>query len=365
MKDIYRAREKGRPVIEQPVVGNADVGARALLLRHRVSVVLFALLILAFVGLLIGIIAYQQKQIIQQRQAAREAAPVPEATASEVLSPALYTVEVDPSGRLILDDLAADELTPLPEDGSAPPLTIRWVKEAATYLRQAERAYETRDWRAAARAYQNALQVLPGLTDVPERLGLCQLRLEDYAAAEARFAARAAVQPDSASLWNNLGVARLGQKKFAEAEAALLKAIEAKPSYVPARQNLALLYFRKDDMAKAADLFKRSLQDNTATVDMVHMYAVALLKLERWEEAAQMLEESTRRFEQAAPVQFRLAEALSHAGRPVPAMEALRKGVSLLDPRGALVWLTRNEFNLLRPREDFQKLVIELTNASK
>lgn len=364
MKDIYRAREKGKPIIEQRMVGK-DEGAQALLLRHRLSVVFFALLILAFVGLLIGIIYYQQRQIAVQRRASQESLAVAGTEPEETPSTAIYSVDVDPTGRLLPDELAPDELSPLPEDGSAPPLTIRWVKEAATYLRQAERAYEIRDWRAAARAYQNVLQILPGLADVSERLGLCHLRLEDYAAAEARFADRVKAQSGSAPLWNNLGVARLGQKKYDEAEAALLKAAELNPSYAPARQNLALLYFRKGDMGKAADLFQRCLRENTATVDMVHMYAVALMKLERWEEAAQMLEESSRRFDQAAPVFFRLAEALSRTGRPEPAMAALKKGVALLDPNGALVWLTRKEFDLLRPREDFQKLVIELTNASK
>ena len=89
MKDIYRAREKGKPVIEQPMAGKADVGARALLLRHRLSVVLFALLVLAFVGLLIGIIAYQQKQIVRQQQLAREAAPPPAAAPLEEMGAAI------------------------------------------------------------------------------------------------------------------------------------------------------------------------------------------------------------------------------------------------------------------------------------
>ena len=90
------------------------------------------------------------------------------------------------------------------------------------------------------------------------------------------------------------------------------------------------------------------------------MYASVLLKLNQWDDAVSILERVTKASPDVAPTYFSLAEA--HIGRSetVPALRSLQRGVSLLDSKNALAWLSRKEFDPMREVPDFQRLVDSL-----
>ena len=54
---------------------------------------------------------------------------------------------------------------------------------------------------------------------------------------------------------------------------------------------------------------------------------------------------------------FRLAQALSMIDQPDKAFLALQKGVDLVDSRKALSWLSRNDFDALRNKDQFKRII--------
>lgn len=358
-KDIYRSREKERPVLDERSQAEADERwLRATQERWKTALLVTMLVLL--VGVLIGVIYYQTMVIrgARGRETGVDGAARPAPTG-------VYNASVDigPEGRLVLDELADVAPDVVPENGVAA-LTPHWIKQAAIHLRQGERAYEESEWASALRSFENVRRILPDIERINEWIGLCHLRLKNYEKAGEVFALLSARQPKSAPLLSNLGVARLGQDRRDEAAADFRKAIALAPDYSPARQNLGLLHFRAGAMDAAAQSFKKVVRSDPRNSEAALMYAVALLKLGRWAEGAAVLEETTRT-SPSAPAYFRLAEAQARMGAPDAAMKALQRALDLVDGRQALVWLNRSEFDPLRKRPDFQKHVADLSQAAR
>jgi len=355
-KDIYSARERERPLVEdRPRVTSDERWFRAVQEQWKTAILVAMLIALA--GILLGVIYYQQRVLARARNAAQALQPVelaPQGTHNAPLT-------IDPEGRLVLDELGDVEPESPPPGGIAA-LTPHWVKQAAIHLRRGERAYEDGDWTGARLAFEEVRRILPGIERLDESIGLCHLRLKDYEKAEAVFAALVAKRAGSAPLLNNLGVAQMGRERREDAARTFGKALTADPAYGPARQNLGLLHYRSGEMTRAAEVLAEVVRHSPQNAEASLMYAVALLKLKRWSEAAGALEEAAR-VTPSAPVFFRLAEAKSHTGGADDAMKALQRGVDLVDASAALLWINRTEFDALRVRTDFQKLAADLTQA--
>ncbi len=355
-RDFYSARERERPVLDERRQAEAEERWYRAIQEQWKTAVLVAIL-LAFAGVLVGVVYYQQRILARARAGARPLDPVQLAPQGTYSAP----VGIDPEGRLVLDELG-DVEPETPPVGGVAVLTPHWVKQAAIRLRHGERAYEEGDWGGALRAYEEVRRILPGIERLDESIGLCHLRLKDYPKAEGVFSALAARNPGSAPLLNNLGVAQMGQNRTELAAQTFQKALDIDPAYGPARQNLGLLHYRSGEMGRAAEALAEVVRNAPQNAEASLMYAVALLKLSRWAEAAGVLEEAAR-VTPSAPVLFRLAEARAHTGNPDDAMRTLQRGVDMVDARAALVWLNRAEFDPLRNRPDFQKLAGDLTQA--
>ncbi len=356
-QDIYRLREKDRSDFERGRdLPDQDEWLRRTS-RNRIATASFIVGILVFLGILVAIILFQQRMLRAARKRAAAAAPLAEAI-QPVPAPAAR-VAVNASDRMLFDEF--QDLVPekLPEEGDIP-LTAGWVKQAAYHLNRGEAAYRSDRWREAIASYTKAARILPGVDGIAGSLGLCHLRLEQYAEAAERFGEEIRHGGETAALLNNLGVAQMGQDAYADAEANFLRATERDPDYAPAQYNLGLLQYRGERMADAEHTFARAADLDPQNADIANMRAMALMKLDRWAEAAAVLEANVERTPDVPVVFFRLAEALAHAGKPDAALAALRKAVALLDPRTALARLNQKEFDLLREQEDFQALVMEL-----
>ena len=361
-KDIYSERERDRGFVEDQGPGEADERWLRSTTRSVWSSVVLVIVLLLFLGVM-GLVIYLQHNMLKEaRQRQRDEVtpvdvrPAPRAGAS---------LEVDPTGRLILD-----EFEPLPSDdtlatGTPKRLNSRLVQQTAFHLRQAERSYREENWPAALDSFREALKIMPELDGVHEQMGLCHLRLKDFSKAEEVFSESVKKATNSAPLWNNLGVARMGAGSNATAEQDLLKAMAIDPGYAAARHNLGLLYYRTGEMEKAARTFAQSIKVDPSNADVALMYSISLMKLDRWPEAAAVLQESATRSPQAAPILFRLAEARSHTKDTVGAIKALKSAIELVDVRTAMVWLNRKEFDLLRGRPEFQEIVMELTKPMR
>jgi superkiller protein 3 len=164
-------------------------------------------------------------------------------------------------------------------------------------------------------------------------------------------------------LANNLGVSYLALEDFKKAEVSFLMATQLNPQYALAYFNLATLYLRTGDADKAAGFFEKYLQFKPDDIAAAQTYAMVLVQLKQWDHAAGLLQQIAQFAPDVAPIHFRLAEALSHTTHRDAAIHSLKRAISLVDPRLALAWMSRPEYNLLRNEPEFGQLLNDLSSV--
>lgn len=322
--------------------------------RLRRQTYLFAFVVLFATFLIFALLTYH---VLSLRRLSRARMHSFGLSIEPRVSPLMF--DLDPKSLFLFEELWPP---PPPEANAGPlPLTASSVKQAAYYVVKAENAVRQERLEEALQAYRQTLRLFPGIKGVQSQIGVLLLRQKDYAGAAAAFEAAIREEPTSFTLANNLGVSQLGLENYDAAEASLLLAIRLNPSYAMAYFNLATLYLRRGNLEKASSLFEqyRALKPDDLTAAQTH--ALILLQLGDWKRAAELLQQITRASPGIAPVHFRLAQALSHTENRSAAIEALQRAVSLVDPRHALVWMSRSEFNALRSEPGFQELAKKLS----
>lgn len=358
-KDIYQTRERDRDLIA-PAKTTPDIHAWFQRVgRNPWSIALLVLIGLGFAGGFLTLVLRQKKLMEQSRVQTLAEQPAEKA---EVADQAIFPVDFDPEGAMTESEFETLSGRTVPEGGPTV-LTPDWVKQAAVHLRQAEIAFAEKRWNSAILNYEKAQTILPSLQGINRWIGLAQLRLKAYPVAEAAFAAEAIADPKDAGVRNNLGVARLGQGRTEEAEKDFAEALLLKPGHPPALRNLAFVYYRSDRLAPALDTISLYLPGSPDDVEMVHVKAVILIRMERWKEAVAALEAILEKYPDNVPILFRLAEARSHVPDSGDPVALLRQAAAKTDARRALVWINRSGFDPLRERPDFQALVLELSQA--
>lgn len=326
--------------------------------RTRRASRLFGLGVVLFV-LLICVIVFQQYLItIQPRRGRAVASPRATAETPRPLPAADFSAPLE--AVLFAEELASVSLLPIPEEGNLP-FDAQWIKQAAYYVMMGEKAYKAEQLEAAAEHFRKALKIFPSLRGVHRYLGLIALQLKDYPAAAEHFQRAAEEDASSFGVANNLGVTYLGMKDYDTAEQYFLQALKLKPDYAPAYLNLATLHMRAGRKAKAADYFARYLALEPGDMRAAQTYAAVLMELERWPQAVALLEGVCQSAPDVAPLHFLLAQALAHTANRETAIEALKRGASLVDPRKALAWMSRPEFDGLRDHPEFQALIASLS----
>jgi len=318
--------------------------------------------ILALFGILIGLAVYQYRELTYYRRR-----PVPAADEmTQVREPPSRPAEtgLDPDLRLILDEMVSDvgALPPLLASTAPADLTPKVIQTAAVHLRRAERAEAEDDWVAALNGYEQALKVFPESRRLRELVGLCHLRMGDYARAEEAFEQLTSRWPALAGLWNNLGVARAGREQYDEAREAFRRAVELDAAYLLARRNLALLHYRLGELEAATGMLANLLRQNPDDAEIGLTYAAALVRQRRWAEAAAVLENMAQQ-SPSAPVWFYLAGAHSNLGQNGVALQALDRAVAMVDHPTARRWLERPELAPLRGEAKFRQLLDRLSSA--
>ena len=268
-------------------------------------------------------------------------------------------LDTDLQAQFVLDELAEQSATPIPESGDMP-FTTEWVKQAGYYLAQAEKASKNERYDDAISHYRKALLIFPRMQGINRQMGLIHLRQKQYDKAVEDLEHAVAEEDMTFGLANNLGVAYLALENFKQAEKNFLIAATLNPKYPLAFFNLATLYLRTGELDKAADYFQKYLKLKPEDMSAGQTYAMVLVQLKQWEPAIAILKSISQATPDVAPIHFRLAEALSHTGDTKGAVEALTRATSLVDPRKALAWMSRPEFDLLRNDPGFQQLLSAL-----
>ncbi len=244
------------------------------------------------------------------------------------------------------------------------PFNSQWILKTAFNLILGEQAANMGENEVAAKHYENALEILPGLEGVKAPLSALYFKMENFDKALALLedASETDLTPE---VLNNLGAACIHAEAYDRAESYLKQAIEIKPAYAEPQKNLAVLYKEQEREDEAVVAYEKYIDLRPMDVDTQHSLALYLTKLGRWEHAANLLEGLTQEITDIPVLYFLLARAETHNNRPEKAMAAIQRGIQLTDSSSAIAYMDSDEFDQLRKSDEFQLMIRALEKPKK
>ncbi len=242
-------------------------------------------------------------------------------------------------------------------------LSVDWVKKAAYHIIMGEQAMALQEMDAALEHFNYVVKIYPDIEGLHRAMGILYIYHEEYEKA-AKHLEKALSEKETFSVVNNLGTAYIGIEKYDQAKKHLLRALELQPEDPICHKNLALLYRKKENVDSAIFHFEKYIDLKPNDVDTLQTYALYLTQQEKWEQAAEFLTELTQEVTDVAPIFFLLAQVQVQNGKEALALDALQRGIQLVDPNLALAWMSREEFLGVRDSSDFKSLITELEIAT-
>jgi len=252
------------------------------------------------------------------------------------------------------------------DDGEKPgakPLSTKWVKNAAYHIIMGQQALVVNEPKQALEHFQKVIEIYPDIEGLHRTLGMLFLQREEYSLA-AEHLEKALLEEEVFDIVNNLGTAYIGTEEYEKAEKNLKRAIQMQPESPVCHKNLAVLYQKMKRDNDAVYHFEKYLDLQPNDLDTMQTYALYLTKLGRWKDAAKFLTELTQEVTDVAPIYFLLAQVQIQNGQQDKAIEALKRGIQLTDPKLAMAWMSREEFNTVRSTGEFKKLADQLETAT-
>jgi Flp pilus assembly protein TadD len=243
------------------------------------------------------------------------------------------------------------------------PLSTKWVKNAAYHIIMGQQALYINEKKQALEHFQKVVEIYPDMEGLHGAMGTLYLQNEEYAKAVTHLE-KARQEEESFDAVNNLGAAYIGTGEHDKAEKNLKRAMELKPENPICHKNLAVLYRKMSRDNDAAYQFEKYFDMQPNDLDTMQTYALYLTKLGRWREAAEFLSKLTQEVTDVAPLYFLLAQVQVQNGQQEKAVAALKRGIQLIDPKLALAWMSREEFNSVRGSAEFKTLIDQLEIAS-
>jgi len=122
------------------------------------------------------------------------------------------------------------------------------------------------------------------------RAGQEALNHEQLDAAERDFRAVLVADPQSGAAYANLGVVYMRRKQWTRALETLRQAERLLPQVPGIRLNIGLAYYRQSEFLKAIPSFESVVHDQPDAVQPRHLLGLCYFFVERWKDAAEMLE---------------------------------------------------------------------------
>lgn len=169
------------------------------------------------------------------------------------------------------------------------------------------RALDARDFATAAAHFRKGVELAPDNPSLRHKLGTALSLMGDARGAIEQFEETVRRTPDFAQAHYSLGVMLASSGRTAEAVEHLSAAVRYEPTYVDARLQLGELFGRSGRFEQALAQYKEVLAIDPRIPDARFGYAGSLVGLRRYQEARNVLTESTKLF----PDQPRFAEALA------------------------------------------------------
>lgn len=272
-----------------------------------------------------------------------------------------YTLPAD--AIWVMDYQRAAEQADLTAAPGAKPLSTQWIKNAAYHIIMGQQALAVNSPDQALEHFQRVVDIYPDIEGINRAVGLLYLQNKNYTNAAAHLE-KALEEEERFDVINNLGAAYMGTENYEAAEKQFLRALELQPENPGCHRNLALLYREMKQDEDAVYHFEKYLDMQPNDLDTMQAYALYLTKIGKWKEAATFLTALTKEVTDVAPIYFLLAQVQVQNGNQEQAINALKRGIQLLDPELALAWMNRNEFDAVRSSAEFRTLVDRLEIAT-
>ncbi|AKJ64254.1 tetratricopeptide repeat protein [Kiritimatiella glycovorans] len=246
------------------------------------------------------------------------------------------------------------------EIGTNCPFDVHWLKRAAYHVIMGEQAFQMQKTAAAEEHFSKAQKIFPELRGLNQPLGNIYLQQRDYDRAVTAFERAAESGQLTYRLANNIGAACMGAGQYEKAEFYLKKALDLRKDYAESYKNLALLYRRMKQPEESITYFERYLQLNPGDLDTTQVYALYLTSEGRWKKAAAILRGLNEKLPEVAPLYFLRAQVEIQLGNHNVAVDALKRGIQLVDSSYALGWMSKDDFDVIRDSTEFQKLLSQM-----
>lgn len=242
-------------------------------------------------------------------------------------------------------------------------LSTEWVKKAAYHIIMGQQAMALQELDAALEHFNSVVEIYPDIEGLHRSMGMLYIQHEEYDKA-AKHLEKALQEKELFDVVNNLGTAYIGTGEYDKAEKNLLRALELQPESSIGHKNLAVLYRKMEKEDSAIFHFEKYIDLKPNDLDTLQTYALYLTKQGQWKQAAEVLTEVTREITDVAPIYFLLAQVQIQNNQEELALDALQRGIQLVDPDLALAWMSRAEFHAVRDSSEFISLINELEIAA-
>lgn len=353
LRDIYQSENKDFEKDFTPQVAQEIIEQRQRdLLRSRIISMSFGGLA---VILSVALITVALRDFLSERKITK---PVP---AQETSYIPRYTLPTETAWVMNYKD--DSENTGSPDEPGEKPLSTKWVKKAAYHIIMGQQALAVDEPEEALKNFKEVVSIYPDIEGIHRAMGMLYLQKEKFDLA-AKHLEIALKEEETFDVVNNLGAAYIGTKTYDLAEKYLLRALDLKPESPICHKNLAVLYQKMNRVDDATFHFEKYIDLRPDDLETMQTYALYLTKQGRWKDAAVFLNKLTEQVTDVAPIYFLLAQVQVQNGQQDQAIIALKRGIQLVDPSLALAWMNRTEFDTVRERDDFKRVVDELEIAS-
>jgi Tfp pilus assembly protein PilF len=213
-----------------------------------------------------------------------------------------------------------------------PPKAVELNRDGAAALAAGDLA--TAEARLAV-----ALEYSPRFTEAWVNLGYVELRRGRLEQARKDFVKARDLNPDLPAPHHALGLLADGRDKGGEAEAHYRQALKVDPGFAPSRVNLARRLFQRGAFEDAREQFLRLTQVEPNVPAGYLGLAECLLRLEREDDADDVIKRARARFGDTPELRMLLARQLLHRAAYAEAEEVLAPLTDDADrSRAAMAW---------------------------
>ncbi len=349
IRDIYQGSRHDGDADFTPQIAKEPLEARQRdLRRNRIATSVFGLLVIV---LSVALIAVVIRDFLSER-------PLSKKTQTQE-KPFIPRYSLPAESLWVLDYQQADAQAGVGEKPGPKPISTKWVKNAAYHIIMGQQALAVNEPKQALEHFQKVVDIYPDIEGLHRALGMLYLQREEFALA-VQHLEKALKEEEVFDVASNLGAAYIGAKEYEKAEKSLKRAIELQPESPACYKNLATLYRKMKRDNDAIFNFEKYIDLQPNDLDTMQTYALYLTKLGRWKEAANFLTKLTQDVTDVAPIYFLLAQVQIQNGQQDKAIAALKRGIQLIDPKLALAWMSRDEFNTVRNANEFKSLTDQL-----